>query len=738
MSKKLDIRYVAGTEQYPHAKAQTARSIENLSYDFNQRAWSNEKGIVSYWNNTGSKPTADVTSIFYWSRRGGKAESTLFELDTGQNEVSLCKTAPYEDVGYVVLQQGRTKPRPQDPGTNYIPYGNFCFVLNGEDNPLKLVSYFPEVGPFEFGFPTRPSQPMVLDSGDGGAAGYILFSPSGSGCPSLSGPGITYAEATNAGGAKITLPNEASLGFGDQSSGDDLSGSINAYRYKVSFVSNTYSESPLSLGSPTVSFKNGADAFNDSTALNGDKSKYGAVISNIPTGPMGTFKRRLYRTKNLGDGTIDPNLAVYYFLDEIPNNFQTTYTDLIPDSQLGSEAPSDLESFMLPPNLKYGATFANRLVLGGGVSYPTRLFYSNANRPEEFGLDKFVEVGNRVGGVITGLVPFNNLLVIFREHSIDALVPTNNADFPFYVTPIFTGAGTVATKTAVVVPGVGLVFATAEGVYSFQGNFSGGGQANIQRISDAIGEDYERVSSYSLARACAVYDNRFSEYVLSVPADGSAVNSLVFCYNAALVSWSIRHSLPASCFTNSREGYVLFGSNASSLGIADVPSIGVICNTNQNMADTLEKPAGTWTSAWLDFGDPDSTKNIRTVSIDAYTTGEHLYTMNSAIEWDYEYINTAYSSPSVADYKAQAVIGQVEFDQNFKWENRRIAKMRFDLELPEARWFRFKLSSTEPLLLIGYSVEFDEGGETRAWSAVFNTPPFNNGNRNVDPSKLPI
>lgn len=55
-------------------------------------------------------------------------------------------------------------------------------------------------------------------------------------------------------------------------------------------------------------------------------------LTSIPTGPVGTTKRRLYRTVLGG--------SIYYFLTEVNGNVTTTHTDNLPDSSLGAEAPS--------------------------------------------------------------------------------------------------------------------------------------------------------------------------------------------------------------------------------------------------------------------------------------------------------------------------------------------------------------------------------------------------------------
>lgn len=725
--KRLDIPQVAGVQQYAITEPGYAREITDLNYDYNLRAWSNELGWTGYFA-TGSVLTSSCFSIYNWTPNG-RNEKTYVEIEDGtDNLLTLGLLRPYEATGLTTIESGRHKPTPGEVGTTYATFGNELYYANGYDAIGKIVSFAPTTA-FPFSFKSRPSPPQprfTTNTGlnSGGSVGNQIHTFDGN----------TGVENTDT----MTIARPGNLGVGDITPEEK-----NAYQYKVSFITNTDSESPVSIPSRIVSWLNGE--LTSSVDVNGGvsiASRYGITLTNIPTGELNITKRRLYRTKNLKDQLITGEQATYYFLDDIPNNTDTIYTDIIPDSALGSEAPLNTESSIIPQNSKYIATFNNRLVLAGGNSYPTRIFFSKAYKPEQFPTQNFIEIGNREGGVITGLVPFDNLLLIFRERGIDALVPTQNVDSPFYATPIYTGGGTYGSKTAVSVSGLGVIFATADGVYVFSGNFSGGSQTSLLKISEPIGEYYARVSPSSLARACATYNPFSKEYILSVPADGKTDNSLVLVYNVGVSSWSLRSNIFASCFTNTSEGVVLFGTNLSSSGEPNPTSVGVLCATNQygysGSYEVGTKPTAEYVSAWLDFGNPDATKNIKSVSVDCYTTSKNGAYLDAGYDWDYEYRYSVLGSLSVADgfrqtYFTDAVIG------TDKWENRRITKVRFDIELPDVRFFRFRLRSDEPLRMIGYTIFFDMAGEEQTWSSYYNYPPFTSTtNQKVLTSKLPI
>ena len=724
--KRLDLPQVAGVQQVPLAEPGYAREINNLDYDYSLRCWSNEKGWVSYFA-TASQMTSSVWSIYNWSPNG-RNEKTYVEFETNQGELTLALLAPYETAGNIPIVYGRHKPNPGEVGTTYATFGNELYFANGYDRIEKIVSFAPALA-LPFSFPQVPSAPVPRSTYDGGlqAGGSVSNA-------------IHTWDGNNGFGNDdyVGISQYAKIGLGDLGVEE-----TNAYQYKVSFITNNDSESPTSQPSQIVSWINGE--VSSSVGIVGpttETSRYGITLTNIPKGDINIVKRRLYRTKNLKEQLITGEQATYYFLDDIPNNTDTIYTDIIPDAELGSEAPLETDSSLIPQNSKFIATFGNRLVLAGGNSYPTRIFFSKAFRPEQFATQNFIEIGNREGGVITGLVPFDNLLLVFRERGIDALVPTQNPDAPFYATPVYTGGGTLASKSAVAVSGIGVIFATTEGVYVFSGNFAGGSQTSLVKISDEIGEYYARVSTSSLARANAIFDPVSKEYILSVPTDGESENNLLLVYNIGISSWSLRSGLPATCFANSAEGNVLFGTNLSSSGNPTPTSIGVLALSNvygyTASYEAGTKPTGEYVSAWLDFGNADATKGVRGVSVDCYTTSKDAVYLDAGYDWDYDYPYTTIGTLDVADGNRQTYFNDAVIGTN-KWENRRITKVRFDVELPDIRFFRFRLRSDVPLRMIGYTIFFDMAGETYTWSPTYNFPPFTqNNNQKVLPSKLPI
>lgn len=127
-----------------------------------------------------------------------------------------------------------------------------------------------------------------------------------------------------------------------------------AYYAKVTYVNDDGAESNASAASTVANAS--SDAQFD--------------WSSIPTGPTGTAKRKLYRTK-AGDN-------VYFFVATIEDNTTTTYTDTTPDGDLVTELETDNE---IPPDSTIIAQYQD-YTLYVPTANPERLVHSKAGLPD--------------------------------------------------------------------------------------------------------------------------------------------------------------------------------------------------------------------------------------------------------------------------------------------------------------------------------------------------------------------
>lgn len=117
--------------------------------------------------------------------------------------------------------------------------------------------------------------------------------------------------------------------------------------------------------------QNGIEATSAAGTMGGN-----GVLSSIGTGPTGTVKRRIFRTKAGG--------GIHYLVGEIPNNTDTTFTDTVPDDALGQREGTNLlgeqhtvSSIATGPT---GTTYRDiyRTEAGGGTYYFLRRIGDNS------------------------------------------------------------------------------------------------------------------------------------------------------------------------------------------------------------------------------------------------------------------------------------------------------------------------------------------------------------------------
>ncbi len=146
-------------------------------------------------------------------------------------------------------------------------------------------------------------------------------------------------------------------------------------------------------------------------------------ITNIPrsTDPQ-VDKIKIYRTP-------DSN-TIYYYVDEINNPASGTgsYTDNSSDATIQANVQFDATNNYPPPiAAKYIAMMKNRIFLYSNSDYPTRLWWSETDKPEYFPANNYIDVPADAHGQIgTGILAWGDYLYIFNENGVSVL--TDPAD----------------------------------------------------------------------------------------------------------------------------------------------------------------------------------------------------------------------------------------------------------------------------------------------------------------------
>jgi len=659
-----------------------------------------------------------------WSRHGGSEEYYIQEragvLSYTYGNVGNAGTAE------VVLATGRHLPRVDEPGTQLVPYGRFALLLNGTNEMFKWWGRA-KLEPFGFILPT-PTPYCV-----GVQVDYQTFE------------GTAYGDPINNNLRDIAvqfLPGEY-LGLGEP-----LKGSINAYSYRQSYITDTGSESPVSAPANvswtlyTDTNAPGATAEQRILLANANERKYGVMVQGLEPGPDGTVARRIYRTKNKKDGLTGAG-DVYYFVCQINDNTTRNYLDCIPDNELVNAAPTFADSVTISNGFKYGAAWNGAMWLAGGDATPTRIIYSVQGLPEQFPAFNYFDVGVRDGGHITAVVPYYDVLLVFREKAIDAVFTNANGD-GFTCTTVNQSIGTIATNTIRLVPGVGVMFLNFDGVYLITGGLRGGASITVTKVSAKFEKELSRISKNSLCRATAVYSDREKEWWCHFPVDGQTENTRGVVFAPAVNEFSLRSAAYPESPENDwrftqlaadRSGHIVIGTLPSLTSTNLAPGMGLqVWTARQNSGDSMPytvfqtvatvlytgavAPIGVWQSGWEDFGDDTIKKRVLTVDIETITEGNNEVELFWASDYSSEFVSAGTVAPKIGDYlngigpaqDATLTSGANLATWNVsKYQDHKVTRLRWDVNTGQVSHFAFRLQSANKHTLIRYKIMYVGG-----------------------------
>jgi hypothetical protein len=506
-----------GVDQRFQAPDNTAVDIINMRLDSTGFGWINDRGFEDFipdnTRSTSLSPPSDYSDLFVWDRHRGaelyvisKKGTELFYEVANNSGLASSLWKSHHTIAF-----NRTPSKPDDVGEQYVPFGRFCLILNGKDPMLK---FWGRDRTEPFGFVQNTPTPEVLGPDPEYFEGTCEDSP-----PTVST--FPYNGNDTIGGISFGVGSGTGLGNKDEDK-------ASAYRYKVSFITDTGSESPLS-------------SYQEVSWINvNDGLTYATFFQNLPMGPPGTVARRIYRTKNMGSLRGDLVNDVFFFVDQIDDNVTRNYYDVKPDQLLVVEAPDSASSVVISNSLRYGASWDGRMWLAGGQGTETKIIYSERGLPEQFGAFNTFDVGNKKGGSITALIPYYDNLIIFRELAIEVIRPAGSGTY--VCTTLSSNIGTTASNAITAVHGKGLFFLSYDGIYTFAGGTLGGSQVSVVRISDGINREMARISKTALAKASAAYSDKEKEWWCLYPVDGETIATRSVVYHTVNDSWSFRNS----------------------------------------------------------------------------------------------------------------------------------------------------------------------------------------------------
>ena len=684
-NKQQIVNLLGGLNELQPQNPDHLTELSNWKTDDLTGGWSSKIGYEKFFTYmTTWAPFASmkkVDSLYYFSRHQGAQTSIIFEA--GGVLYHLFEWGNVIAASKKQLVASRTIPKITENSTQYLQFGRFLCMVNGFDRPIKyrawpVVSatnvFTPAVYPL--GFHRTPGTPNALN---------VAVDPTAASNSVTDGVCIQFSAV-----------DELGLGIGENNKSS-------SYKWRVSFINNAGSESPLSPASATVTWTADANAY-----------RYACAVE-IPLGDSDTIARRIYRTKNFSsDGGADGSL--YYFVIDIPNNYETLYIDDHPDFLLGALAPSDTDSVVFPSlDCRFMDIYKDCLFIDGGRSNNTLMYFSNPSRPDQFGALNFITVGNRSGGGITGFFGYFGYLLVFRESSIDVV----QGDFPnFVATPFQQHIGTTATDTLTMVPGLGVLFLASDGVYAIGGNLEYSDTTNVKKISHQIQDTLARMNVTALPQATAIYSEKHREWHCYFAVDGSDVNNFGIVYHLDKQAWSVREGFPVNKLVKTPSGDILFGTTDTA-GTADDPAGLFAISRIRALGQKIDEgsmvdngpPTSVMASAWLDMGDPSLKKKVHGVYLFIRTGGDTTISMEVYRDYDYNsYETTQGIKQQRADFADQNVYDVVALDDGKYWEEPMVTPIRFDVHNGSCSWFRWRFSTDVDVVVVGYAVDFTAGG----------------------------
>lgn len=656
-----------------------------------------------------------IHSVFYWTTRAGAKNHLVYESDYFQPNVKTrLWTYQGNPAESIIFDDDRRVLAPNQAGTNYEPYGRYLIILNGRDKPI----IWDGIKQRTLGFQQRPSPPNPWEVE--AVAGTVTVDKTNSFVRPL--PDSSLVVETSQ-----VIDWEIQYGLGSQTENE-----INSYRYKVTWVYENGSESPISPRSNPTTWTSQSQGF-----------KYFVWLDNIPRGPDGVIARRIYRTKNLGSSPTAVNTdkqteeEVYYFLDQIDNNNDETYYDTTPDSRLGSLAPRDDHSIVFPARTaRFAATYKNCLFLDGGEGEGGVVYYSVPGSPDQYKALDFFNVGTGNAGDVTALKAYYDNLLVFRERGIDIITgdPING----FVYTPFIRGYGAKSHNSVVEVPTMGMMFLSDDGIYLLRGGLKGGADLQLQKMTQHLQETFDRMNTAMLHKACAAYSPKWKEVHFYFPTDGNTEIKDGVVFHLDKGTFSKREGFPVSCITVDEHGEFIFGTPYGRTTVNlrnNIQGLFWISRSRHNgtfyqgsgesgrVRIQDQPPTFTYWSAEQQFGFDGVEKAPKYLYLKLLMRGNNKFIVECYKNQDIKNpidLGGGYTQPS--DEEAQKVfnnpaitIDAVPDDYALfdvaVWEKPSVMYLRYDVACGSVNSFSFKLRGTADITLCGYAIDFGADGK---------------------------
>jgi hypothetical protein len=260
----------------------------------------------------------------------------------------------------------------------------------------------------------------------------------------------------------------------------------------------------------------------------------------------------------------------WYFLKYVEGQATNSYVDT------GVDTPYEI---LIPPLANYTAgvkgkyiqVYKESLFVFGDPAYPSRLYYSGGgDKINDFSAANgggFIDISNNDGQYGTGMIPFKNSLVVFKDNSIYQFSFTTSGAPS--VTQITAAVGAKSSRSIVLVEN-DIFFASNNGVYTI-GNESGFAidVLRTNELSARVRSIFQSMAPSRTGNVAAIYAKtaNLNLVIFAYTPAGGTYNSKALIYDRERIAWYEWTNIQANCWTNfiGSDGvqHILYGDDNS-------------------------------------------------------------------------------------------------------------------------------------------------------------------------------
>jgi hypothetical protein len=246
-----------------------------------------------------------------------------------------------------------------------------------------------------------------------------------------------------------------------------------------------------------------------------------------------------------------------------------------------------------PPRAQFVVTHKNYLFMARSSEGPSRLYFSSVLNIDEWPALNFIDISPNDGDWITGLLPYDDYLIITKNRSVWLLVGSGPSDFE--VRRIHDGIGCVAPRSLVRVVD-SFAFVSTEGIYLSD-------ISTPTLISERLKETWKKMNRRRLHQiAGEFYDHKLR---MDLPFGSSTVNNIRIIYDSIRKCLYLQEmSAHASCYAKYSEAgqeVLLFGHAGN----------GQVSHADTGTSDAGQPITMEWGTKHFNFGSSAIVKKAR-------------------------------------------------------------------------------------------------------------------------------